>query len=230
MRAVSKLSQAVQQPASPNDWELSRCANKVPVHFEKTIRKLTPSTGSSSPVGNWVQRPQKISRSARRTNLLPIIPLNDKKPVIDATDDMMVNERCFLAHTPQYVKVNGGNFSPAALSESEESGAVEMKSKGKTRKHNELVKKSGLNVQKISSLRLPPRKNEADNGDDHGDGIRRKGRSGRGVSSYEPLLPLSLEKFGNVGTTKQVRSSRLGPDKTKGYMLLRGLTFHCSFL
>ncbi|PIN19839.1 hypothetical protein CDL12_07461 [Handroanthus impetiginosus] len=211
---VSKLSQVVQRSASPNEWELSNYTNKIPGSLGANSRKRTPSARSSSPVSSWVQRSQKISRTARRTNLLPIVPGNDEDPVVHATSDMMVNERRFGAHSPQQVKLKRDNFSPAALSESEESGAAENKSRDKNKKCDDIDERSGQNVQKMSTLLLPPRKNKAV-GDSHGDGVRRQGRTGRGFTSSRSLLPLSVEKIGNVGTTKQIRSSRPGLDKTE---------------
>ncbi|KAK4415716.1 hypothetical protein Salat_2679000 [Sesamum alatum] len=211
---VSKLSQVVQRSASSNDWELSNCPNKVPGGLGANSRKRTPSTRSSSPVTNWVQRPQKFSRTARRTNLLPIGPGKDENPVADVTSDMMVNERRFPAHSPQQVKIKGDNFSPAALSESEESGAAEIKLRDKNKKCDEIDEKSS-HVQKMSTLLLPPRKNKTVNGDDQGDGVRRQGRTGRGFTSSRSVLPISVEKVGKLGTTKQIRSSRLSLDKTE---------------
>ncbi|KAL0410459.1 UNVERIFIED_CONTAM: hypothetical protein Slati_3635600 [Sesamum latifolium] len=208
---VSKLSQVVQRSASSNDWELSNCTNKVPGGLGANSRKRTPSTRSSSPVTNWVQRPQKFSRTARRTNLLPIGPGKDENPVADVTSDMMINERRFPAHSPQQVKIKGDNFSPAALSESEESGAAEIKLRDKNKKCDEIDEKSAQ-VQKMSTLLLPPRKNKTVNGDDQGDGVRRQGRTNRGFSSSRSVLPISVEK---LGTTKQIRSSRLSLDKTE---------------
>ncbi|XP_057766538.1 uncharacterized protein LOC130986986 isoform X2 [Salvia miltiorrhiza] len=212
---VSKMSQAVQRSVSSNDWDLSNCTNKVTGGLGANSRKRTPSTRSSSPVANWAQRPQKISRTARRTSLLPVVSGNDEGPVMDAASDMMVNERRFPAHSPKQAKIKGDNISPAALSESEGSGAAEIKSRDKNKKCDELDEKSVQNVQKISALLLPPKKNKAVNADDHGDGVRRQGRTGRGFTSSRSLLPLSVEKLGNVGTTKQIRSSRLGLDKTE---------------
>lgn len=212
---VSKLSQAVQRSVSSNDWDLSNCTNKINGGIGANSRKRTPSTRSSSPVANWAQRPQKISRTARRTNLLPIVSGNDEGPVMDAASDMMVNDRRFPAHSPQQTKLKGDNISPAALSESEGSGAAEIKSRDKNKKCDELDEKSVQNVQKMSALLLPPRKNKAVSGDDQGDGVRRQGRTGRGFTSSRSLLPLSVEKHGSVGTTKQIRSSRLGLDKTE---------------
>lgn len=205
----------MQRSVSSNDWDLSNCTNKITGGIGANSRKRTPSNRSSSPVANWAQRPQKISRTARRTNLLPIVSGNDEGPVMDAASDMMVNDRRFPAHSPQQTKLKGDNISPAALSESEGSGAAEIKSRDKNKKCDELDEKSVQNVQKMSALLLPPRKNKAVSGDDQGDGVRRQGRTGRGFTSSRSLLPLSVEKHGSVGTTKQIRSSRLGLDKTE---------------
>ncbi|XP_073278136.1 uncharacterized protein [Primulina huaijiensis] len=212
---VSKLSQVAQRSASSDDWELSNCMSKLPCVFGPNNRKRSPSARSTSPpVANWVQKPQKISRTARRTNLSPIVPGNDENPTLD-TAEVMVNERRLPAHSPQHVKIKGDNLSPAALSESEESGAPEIKSRDKNKKCDEIDEKSGQNVQKMSTLLLPPRKNKAACEDDHGDGVRRQGGTGRGFTSSKPLLPLTAERLGNVRTTKQIRSSRLILDKTE---------------
>lgn len=213
---ISKLSQ-VQRSVSSNDWDLSNCANKITGVVGANSRKRTPSTRSSSPATNWVQRPQKISRTARRTNLLPIVPGNDDNSVVDATSDMTVNERFYPSLSPQQARRKSDNICPAALSESEESGAAEVKSRDRNKKCDEINAKSGQNVQKMSTLLLPPRKIKAVSGDDHGDGVKRQGRTGRGFTSSRSLMPVPVEKLGNVGTTKQIRSSRLGRDKTERF-------------
>lgn len=200
---VSKLSQ-VQRSVSSNDWDLSNCTNKITGGVVANSRKRTPSARSSSHVTHWAQRPQKISRTPRRTNLLPIVPGNDD---VDATSGMTVNERFFPTHSPQQAKRKNDNITPAALSESEESGTAEVKS---------IDEKSGQNVQKMSTLLLPPR-NKAVIGDHHGDGVKRQGRTGRGFTSSRSLMPLPVEKLGNVGTSKQIRSSRLGREKTERF-------------
>lgn len=214
---VSKLSVGVQRSVSSNDWDLSNCTNKVTSGLVANSRKRTPSTRSPSPVATWAQRPQKISRTARRTSLLPVVPGNDEDPVMDASSDMMVNERRFPVHSPHQGKIKGDKNSPAAFSESEGSGAAEIKSRDRNKKCDELDEKSVQNVQKMAALLLPPRKNKAVIADDQGDGVRRQGRTGRGFISSRSLLPLSVEKIGNVGTTKQIRSSRLGHDKTERF-------------
>ncbi|XP_042055505.1 uncharacterized protein LOC121800028 isoform X1 [Salvia splendens] len=213
---VSKMSQAVQRSVSSNDWDLSNCTNKVTGGLGASSRKRTPSARPSSPVASWAQRPQKISRTAGRTTLLPVVSGNDEDPIKEAaSSDMIVNERRFPPHTLKQAKIKGDNISPAALSESEGSGAAEIKSRNKNKKSDALDEKGVKNVQKISALLLPPRKNKAVNTGDRRDIVRRQGRTGRGFTSSRSLLPLSVEKLGNVGTTKQIRSARLGLDKTE---------------
>ncbi|XP_011078031.1 uncharacterized protein LOC105161884 isoform X1 [Sesamum indicum] len=206
---ASKLSQVVQRSASPNDWGLSSCTNKLPGVLGANNRKRAPCTQSSSPsVVNWVQRPQKISRTARRTHFLPIFTGNDDKYAGDPTPDMMANEGRFSAGSPLKVKIKSNNFSRAALSESEESGATEIMSRDKN-KDNEIYEGSGQDVQEVSTLLLPPRKSKAVSRDDYGHGVRKQRKTGRGVTSSRAVLHLTSENTGSVGITKQIRSSGL---------------------
>ncbi|KAK4432884.1 hypothetical protein Salat_1050600 [Sesamum alatum] len=206
---VSKLSQVVQLSTAPNDWGLSSCTDKLPGVLGANNRKRAPSTQSSSAsVANWVQRPQKISRTARRTHLLPIFIGNDDGPAGVATPDIMAKERRFSANSPKKVKIISDNFSPAALSESEESGATEIMSRDKN-KDNEIYEGTGQDAHEVSTPLLPPRKCKAVSRDDYGDCVRKQRRTGRGFTSSRALLHLTSEKTGNVGTTKQIRNSGL---------------------
>ncbi|KAL2533282.1 hypothetical protein Adt_06633 [Abeliophyllum distichum] len=200
---ISKLSQVVQRSTASNDWELSNCTNKLAVTGANN-RKCSPSTQSASPpVANWVQRPQKISRTARRTSLLPIVPVNDETAAMDTTSNMIGSERCLPGNSFRQIKKK--NLSPVALSENE--------LRDENKKCDEMDGKSFQNVQKISTLPLPPRKSKVMSVEDHGDGARRQGRSARGFTSTRSLMPLTVEKSGNAGTTKQIRTSRLVFDK-----------------
>ncbi|GJW39319.1 RNA-directed DNA polymerase, eukaryota [Tanacetum coccineum] len=51
-----------------------------------TNRKRTqPASSSSPPITQWAdRRPQKISRTARRTNIVPVVPSNDDIPSLDS--------------------------------------------------------------------------------------------------------------------------------------------------
>ncbi|KAA3477160.1 Twist-related 1 [Gossypium australe] len=218
-----KLSPVVHRATASNDWELSHCTNKPPTAGGATNRKRTASARSSSPpVAHWAsQRPQKSSRTARRTNIVPFVSNNDETPSLDTVSDMAGNEigsgfaRRFSSSSPQQIKLKGDALSSATLSESEESGAAEIKSKEKVKKSDEIDEKSGQNVQKGSTVVLSSRKNKLMTGEDIGDGVRRQGRTGRGITSTRSLMPMTVEKFGNVRTAKQLRSARLGLDKTE---------------
>ncbi|XP_060187507.1 uncharacterized protein LOC132616828 [Lycium barbarum] len=209
-----KLSPLVQQAAAANDWETSQCTSRFPSAVGEGNRKRTPSMRSlSPPVAQWAsQRPQKISRPARRANF-PIVPNNDDIPSLDSTSDALSNERRLCGSSPQQVKLKSDHFSSAA-SESEESGAAEIKSKDRSNRSDEVDEKFGPPVQKMSLL-LPPRKNKRASGEDHGDGIRRQGRTGRRFTANRTPMPLVVQKLGNVGTAKQLRSSRHSLDKTE---------------
>ncbi|XP_022730147.1 uncharacterized protein LOC111285140 isoform X2 [Durio zibethinus] len=218
-----KLSPVVHRAMASSDWELSHCTNKPPTAVGANNRKrMTSARSSSPPVAHWAsQRPQKCSRTARRTNLVPIVSSNDETPSLDTVTDMAGNEigsgfaRHLSSSSPQQVKLKGDALSSAALSESEESGAAETKSKEKVKKSDEIDEKAGQNVQKLSTLVVPFRKNKLMTGEDIGDGVRRQGRTGRGITSTRSLMPVTVEKFGNVGTAKQLRSARLGLDKAE---------------
>ncbi|KAG2718054.1 hypothetical protein I3843_03G200500 [Carya illinoinensis] len=219
-----KLSPVVHRATVPNDWELSNCSNKPPAAVGANNRKRMASARSSSPPGahGASQRPQKISRTARRTNLaVPIVSSNDEIPALDTGPDVSGNDiglgfvRRLPGSSPQQVKLRSDPLSSATLSESEESGAVETKSRDKCRKSDEIDEKGGQNVQKVSTLVLSSRKNKPVTGEDLGDGVRRQGRTGRGFTSTRSLMPMRVEKVGNVGTAKQLRSARLGFDKSE---------------
>ncbi|XP_011003357.1 PREDICTED: LOW QUALITY PROTEIN: uncharacterized protein LOC105110124 [Populus euphratica] len=216
---LPKLSPVVHRATAPNDWEISHCTNKPPAVGANNRKRTASARSSSPPVAHWAgQRPQKISR--RRTNLVPIVN-NDESPTLDSVSDVSGNEigvgfaRRLSGNSPQQVKLKGDTLSSAVLSESEESGATEVKSKDKSRKCDEIDERAGHNVQKISPLGLPSRKNKLVSGEDIGDGVRRQGRTGRGFTSTRSLVPTAVEKLGNVGTAKQPRSARLGFDKNE---------------
>ncbi|KAL8093904.1 uncharacterized protein LOC141689122 isoform X2 [Apium graveolens] len=217
---VPKLSPVIQRATAAKDWEVSHCTSKNSVPVGASNRKRTPSAQASSPpVAQWAShRPQKMSRTARRTNLVPIIPSNEETTSLDTISDVAGSEnglgfpRRVSGNSPQQVKLKG-EVLPTATLESEESGAAETKS-SKSKKSDELDDKSGKKIQKLSPLLLPPRKNKVASREDLGDGVRRQGRTGRGFTSTRSLAPLT-EKYGNMGTAKQLRSAKLGFDKTE---------------
>ncbi|XP_022960944.1 uncharacterized protein LOC111461594 isoform X2 [Cucurbita moschata] len=216
-----KFSPVVHRSVPSNDWDMSNCTNKLTAGGGVNNRKrMTSMRSSSPPVSQWAgQRPQKISRIARRTNLVPIASSNDDTP-LDNTSDVGGNDtgsgfgRRMSGSSPQQVKIKGEPLSSAALSESEESGAAEIKSRENTRKSDNLDDKSEHGVQKVPTLVLPNRKNKLID-EDIGDGIRRQGRTGRAFTSTRSLMPMTVEKIETVGTAKQLRSTRHGFDKVE---------------
>ncbi|KVI12220.1 hypothetical protein Ccrd_009354 [Cynara cardunculus var. scolymus] len=219
---VPKSSTVVQRATASSDWELTHGTNKNPGAFGSSNRKRTPSTRSSSPpVAQWAdRRPQKISRTARRTNLVPILSNNDEVPALD-TSDVTGSEsgagfgKRFPANSPSQFKSKGDHFPSSTLSESEESGAAEIRSRDKGKKSDEVEEKAEPNVQKMSTLVLPTRKNKMVNGEDMTDGVRRQGRTGRGYGSARAVTPMTVDKIRNPGTAKQLRTARLGFDKSE---------------
>lgn len=222
---VPKVSPVVQRASATTDWEVSQCtSNNLTATGGANSRKRASSNQSSSPpVAQWAsQRPQKISRPARRTNFVPITS-NDETPSLDTISDAAGNENGSLfpsrlsSNSPQQVRIKGDQYPSTVLSESEESGAAEVKSKDKGKNLDEVDNKSGKNIQKVTTLVVPPRKNKVATRDDIGDGIRRQGRTGRGFNSTRSLVPVTMEKHGNMGSAKQLRSAKFGFDKTERF-------------
>ncbi|KAL2586854.1 hypothetical protein AAZV13_13G079000 [Glycine max] len=151
-----KLSPVVHRAGVSNDWELSHSTTKPPAAGGTNNRKRVASARSSSPpVVPW-QRPQKSSRTARRTNFMPIVPNSDEASALDTASDVAGNDlglgfaRRLAGSSPQQIKQKGDPSSSAALSESEESGVADVKPKEKGRKAEEIDQKSGQNVQKVN--------------------------------------------------------------------------------
>ncbi|KAJ9548103.1 hypothetical protein OSB04_020646 [Centaurea solstitialis] len=209
---VPKSSTVVQRANASSDWEPTHSTNKNPGAFGSSNRKRTPSTRSSSPpVAQWAdRRPQKISRTARRTNLVPILSNNDEVPALD-TSDVTGSE----SGAGSQFKSKGDHFQSSTLSESEESGAAEIRSRDKGKKSDEVEEKAEPNVQKMSNLVLPTRKNKMVNGEDVTDGVRRQGRTGRGYGSARGVTQMTVDKIRNPGTAKQLRTARLGFEKSE---------------
>ncbi|XP_047171004.1 uncharacterized protein LOC124839283 isoform X2 [Vigna umbellata] len=216
-----KSSPGVIRAAVPNDWEPSHCMTKPPTSVGTNNRKRMASARSSSPpVVHW-QRPQKSSRTARRANFVSTVSSIDDSPALDSVSDVSGNDlglgfvRRLAGNSPQQIKLKGDSLTSATLSESEESGVAEIKPKEKGRKSAEIDQKPGQNVQKVSNFILPSRKSKLVSAEEHGDGVRRQGRTGRNFPVARSPTPMTSEKLGNVGTVKQLRSSRLGLEKSE---------------
>ncbi|KAF8091668.1 hypothetical protein N665_0438s0001 [Sinapis alba] len=215
-----KLSPVVHNTPSPSDWDISGCANKPPLLCGVPNRKrMTSNRSSSPPVTQWAsQRPQKISRAARRTNLVPIVSSNDDIPSSDNMSDVGCSETSFGFHrrspaaSPRMKLKCENSLSTTALSGSEEFSPPEIKSKDKGKQSDEVDGKAALNVRKLSITGLQSRKNKLVSGEELGDGVRRQGRTGRGFGSTRSVNPMGVMRH---GTTKQLRSARNSSDKNE---------------
>ncbi|KAI7727083.1 hypothetical protein M8C21_031575 [Ambrosia artemisiifolia] len=189
--AVPKMTN-VQSPTISN--------GSNPGLISSTNRKRGLSTRSSSPpVAQWAdRRPQKISRTARRTNLIPVLSTNEEVPPL-SNNNIIEKGRGFAKRIPtsspkQFKSKGDSNIQSSTLSESEDSGAAEIRSRDSL-KSEDIGDKDGLNVQKMSTLVLPTRRNKFMNEKHH--------RTGRGFA----------RSVGKLGTEKQHRTSRVGFDK-----------------
>ncbi|KAK9170414.1 hypothetical protein Syun_002554 [Stephania yunnanensis] len=212
-------------------WEQSSTVSKVQSTGGPNNRKRPVPTGSSSPpVAQWVgQRPQKISRT-RRANLVSHMSNHDDSHMssegFPAPD---VGARISSSETSGPLMLRGASNntqqfkmklehvpSPVGLSESEESGAGEIRLKEKGTDNDEIVDKSISAVEKVSSFLLPSKKNHKLSAKEEiGDGVRRQGRSGRGSSLSRSCIIPAKEKFENPGISRALQSTRAGPDKSE---------------
>jgi hypothetical protein len=191
--------------ATSDDWEHPSSTNKLTSASGSGNAKRTKSTHSLSPPTHWGgQRPQKISRSARRSNLVPIITSNDGA-LVPASLDSLINEDS--AGIPRCVSVNGlqqtkrGDHGLSTGSEGDEPEIAEKRDKSK--RADELDDGNGSCIQKIAMLGHPSKGNKLSADEDIGDAIRRQGRVGRGFTPTWPGAPVSIDKLENAPTTKQ---------------------------
>ncbi|KAJ0891073.1 hypothetical protein HanPSC8_Chr09g0349331 [Helianthus annuus] len=184
--AVPKMTN-VQSPTISN--------GSSPGLISSNNRKRGLSTRSSSPpVAQWAdRRPQKISRTARRTNLIPVLSTNDEVPPSSNSNGNVSEKgrgfaKRFPANSPKQFKSKVDHNIPSS---SEDSGARD------SLKSEEIGDKDAVNGQRRSTLVVPTKKNKFMNEKHH--------RSGRGFASARSV--------GNVGTEKQLRTGRVGFDK-----------------
>ncbi|CAM0955949.1 unnamed protein product [Alopecurus aequalis] len=193
--------------ANPDDWEHPSGPNKSNSASASGNSKRTKSAHSLSPPTQWGgQRPQKISRSARKSNLVPIITPTDGPLVSGSLESPSISEQS--AGLPRRASINGpqqakrGDHGLSTGSEGDEYGFAEKKLRDKTKRTGELDDgHSGF--QKIAMLGHPSKRNKLSADEDTGDASRRQGRIGRGFTPTRPSTPSSLDKLENAPTTKQ---------------------------
>lgn len=130
---VPKLSN-IQRATVSNGLESPHSSTKNPNAITSTNRKRSLSARSSSPpVTQWAdRRPQKISRTARRTNLVPVVSTNSEPDFSNSDVTVTEKGRGFVKrfpvnNSPKRFKSKGDRFKTSMLSESEDSRASEMR-------------------------------------------------------------------------------------------------------
>lgn len=229
--AANSAANVARLSGTLESWEQPQAVTKTPSISGASNRKRTAPSGSSSPpITQWVgQRPQKISRT-RRTNLIPV-PNHD--------DIQMPSEGCCpsdfgprisigginasllsksAANSNQNLKAKSENVpSPARLSESEESGASEKRINNKGAASRDPEERSANAGQSVCPSVIPRKKNKIMVKEDHGDGVRRQGRSGRISPFSGGSISPTREKLDNVVPTKPLRNVRSGSEKSGRY-------------
>jgi hypothetical protein len=193
--------------ATSDDWEHPSSTNKLTSPSGSGNAKRTKSTHSLSPPTHWGgQRPQKISRSARRSNLVPIITSNDGALVPGSLEGPINEDSVGI---PRLASVNGlqqtkrGDHGLSTGSEGDEPEIAEKKLRDKSKRADELDDGNGSGIQKIAMLGHPSKRNKLTADEDIADAIRRQGRVGRGFTPTRPGAPVSIDKLENAPTTKQ---------------------------
>lgn len=218
---------------TPEGWEQAASVNKIHSVSGANNRKRPMPTGSSSPpMAQWVgQRPQKISRN-RRANLLPPVSNNDEVQTSSegrSPSDLGARITSFgtngsvlsrgVANGSQQLRVKSENIlSPARLSESEESGAVEnresrLKEKGPG--SGEVDDRAANAVQNAGPSILVTKKSKIIIKEEtNNDGVRRQGRSGRGSSFSRASNSPMREKLESVASAKPPKSTKPGFERS----------------
>ncbi|KAK6144631.1 hypothetical protein DH2020_021451 [Rehmannia glutinosa] len=227
MVAANSASNVLRVSGTLESWEQPQAVTKTPTIGGTNNRKRSMPAGSSSPpITQWVgQRPQKISRT-RRTNLIPVSTHDDVPMQSEGCSPSDFGPRLSTGGTnsslPTKSSANGNQNSkvqpenvpsPARLSESEESGAGEIRMKEKGLVNGDGEEKDANSGQNVGSTAIPIKKNKIMVKEEVGDGVRRQGRSGRVSPFSRASISPTREKLDNVGPTKPQRNARSGSDK-----------------
>uniref|UniRef100_A0A1D1Z2K0 Chlorophyllase-1, chloroplastic n=1 Tax=Anthurium amnicola TaxID=1678845 RepID=A0A1D1Z2K0_9ARAE len=202
-------------------WDQPPCSNKLQPVSGANNRKRPLPESSSPPMTQWGgHRPPKNTRTRRMTLVSPVSNHDDAQVLADASPPADVGARVMgteacgpilsrgMSNTQQLKLKLENVLSPVGVSESEESGAAENKSKEKGLDSAEIEDGAVNAVQKVASFVPPSKKNKLSSREEIGDGVRRQGRSGRGSTQPKAGVSLSKEKSGNVDTAKPLRTGR----------------------
>nr|XP_029123956.1 uncharacterized protein LOC105057117 isoform X3 [Elaeis guineensis] len=215
--SLSKASPNIHRVVgNSDDWEPSQSINKISSVGGAVNHRRGAAMRSSSPPVQWGgQRPQKISRSARRSNFSPLKSSHDETPASDTVDNAGVHQaglglRRLSSNASQQIKLKGDSVQPTGLSESEEFQVADNKSRDNSKKYEENMDRS---MHKFAGLVLPSRKKKVVADEDIGDGVRRLGRIGRAFAPTKSGMAGPIEKPDNTATVKQQRSTRVSSER-----------------
>ncbi|XP_074561022.1 uncharacterized protein LOC141817244 isoform X2 [Curcuma longa] len=204
-------------------WEQGTGTSKVQSSTVANRKRPVPNESSSPPVTQWVgQRPQKISRTRRVNVVSPVSNLDEAQflaegyatPEVGGRMTTMDNNGLLVPRAMPNKLKHDNVLSPAVLSESEESAAVESKFKDKGNDSFELEDGAQTSL-KASSTPLPTKKNKTPPKEEIGDGVRRQGRSGRSSLQSKSCLAVAKEKMESIDATKPLKNKKMGPERSE---------------
>ncbi|XP_015577676.1 uncharacterized protein LOC8271907 isoform X2 [Ricinus communis] len=182
------------------------------------VQSSSTSLQGSSSVAQWVGQRPKNSRT-RRTNI--VAPVSNHVDAQISSQGFATNDfstRTSTGTNGSLIANSIDNHTPKfkreidiGLSESEESGAGDNKTKEKGINSGEVALTSS---QRAGHFLLPSKKNKLLT-NEIGDGVRRQGRSGRGSSLTRPGIHVVREKLENLPTIKPLQSVNAVSDKNK---------------
>lgn len=232
------------RPPSGEVWERAAAPgapNRAQLPVGPSNRKRpAPSRSSSPPVTQWVgQRPQKMSRVARRMTKAPpmgppgaggardesisnveVGPVREPTPTGARSNPStspvagLVKRVASTAALSQIKSKPDRVASPAGISESDDSEGADIKAKEKWKKHVDSEGRFAPVNQKMAPLFSPGKKSRVGPKEEGGDGMRRQGRSGRALIAVRDSANVThIEKGDPSANAKQLRSARPGTDK-----------------
>ncbi|XP_021716364.1 uncharacterized protein LOC110684251 isoform X2 [Chenopodium quinoa] len=221
--AVNSSSDVQASSEGCEGWEQPTSTNKV-ISLD-LMQNSHRAASSSYMLGQWVgQRQQKSSRS-RRTNVVSPVSNNDEgqistvklSPVIGAKFSQNGSVGCLESvdshnnNLKSKIKVESMP-SPGLISEGEDSKDLELKLEEKGTDCSDVVL---TGKGKMRSFIFPTKRNKNVPIENVGDGMRRQGRTVRGLSLSSPGLSPPEPKLENVSTAKRIQSTRPGSEKIK---------------
>ncbi|XP_021858656.2 uncharacterized protein [Spinacia oleracea] len=205
-------------------WEQPTSTNKV-ISLD-SMQNNHRAANSSHILGQWVvQRQQKSSRSRRSNVVSPVSNHDDGQlpsvkyspPVIGAKNSLNGSVGCLesvdLHNNNLRTKVKVESMaSPGIMSEGEEMRGLELKLEEKGTDCSDVVL---TGKGKMRAFIIPTKRNKNVLNENVGDGVRRQGRTVRGLSLSSPGLSPSEPKLENVSTAKRIQSTKPGSEKIK---------------